>query len=120
MQVQHQTQFASFDEFYEALDADRHISDRLEEHPAVRAQIKESLRKLYDRTREDADFERRLSTSPRETALEFFQEEVSHYELSEDDLESVAGGKITTDSSLGYDVGYVLGSAVEWAVGLFN
>ena len=120
MSAQHQTQFSSFEEFYAALDADRHISDRLEEHPRIHAQIKGSLRKLYERTKEDVEFERQLSQSPKETALAFFQEEMRDYELLEDDLEAVAGGKITTDSSLGYDVGYVLGSAVEWAVGLFD
>lgn len=120
MSTQHQTRFASFEDFYAALDADRHISERLEEHPRIQDQIKGSLRKLYERTKDDAEFERQLNQAPKETALAFFQEEMRGYELSEDDLEAVAGGKITTDSSLGYDVGYVLGSAVEWAVGLFD
>lgn len=120
MSVQHQTRFASFEDFYEALDADRHISERLDEHPTMRDQIKESLRKLYQRTKDDPAFERQLSETPKKTALAFFQDEMSHYELSDDELEAVAGGKITTETSLAYDVGYVLGSAVEWVVGVFD
>lgn len=120
MSVQDQTRFASFEEFYEALDADRHITERLEDHPGMGDQVKESLRKLYERTKHDPEFERQLSETPKKTALSFFQGEMSQYELSDGELEAVAGGKITTETSLAYDVGYVIGSAVEWVVGVFD
>ncbi len=102
------------------MDADRHLSERLEEHPGIRDQIKGSLRKLYERTQEDPDFERRLSESPQETALTFFRTEMGQYELSDDELETVAGGEVTLDTSPAYDLGYALGSAIEWLSNQFK
>lgn len=112
--------YASFDEFYAALDADRHISERLSEFPELGHQVKDSLRKLYARVQEDEEFERKLAESPQATALAFIQAEMANYTLSDDELEAVAGGKPTTDTSLGYDIGYVVGSTVEWIGDLFD
>ncbi len=120
MSSQAQARYATFEEFYEALDAERHISQKLADHPGMSDQLRESLRKLYSRIQDDPDFEKRLTESPQETALAFFHDEIAHYTLSDEDLEAVAGGKITLDSTLGYDVGYVIGSTVEWVVGVFD
>ena len=120
MSAEAQPRFATFEDFYEALDAERHISQRLTEHPEVSDQLRESLRKLYDRIQVDPDFEKQLAEAPQETALAFFHDEIAHYTLSDDDLDAVAGGKVTLDSSLGYDIGYVIGTAVEWTVDFFS
>lgn len=112
--------YATFEEFYAALEADRHIEEKLTEHPGVSDQLRGSLRKLYERVKDDPEFEKRLLASPQDTALDFLHEEMSHYSLSDDDLEAVAGGKVTLDSTLGYDIGYVVGSAVEFVVDFFD
>lgn len=120
MSVEAQPRFATFEDFYKALDAERHLSQRLSDHPDVSEQLRESLRKLYNRIQDDPDFEKQLAASPQETALAFFHEEIAHYTLSDEDLESVAGGTITTDSNLGYDIGYAIGAAAEWIVDRFK
>ena len=112
--------FASFEDFYLALNADSNISERLEKYPGMEEQVKESLRKLYDQAQVDEEFREQLKASPRETALNFIRSEMVEYELTDEQLEAVAGGEITRDTSLGYDIGYVIGSAVEWVVDLFD
>ena len=112
--------YASFEEFYAALDADRHISERLSGFPEIGDQLKDSLKKLYARVQEDKAFERKLAEAPQETALAFLHTEMANYTLSDDELEAVAGGKPTTDTSLGYDIGYVVGTTVEWISDLFD
>ncbi len=120
MSAEANPRFATFEDFYEALDAERHLSQRLADHPGVSEQLRDSLRKLYNRIQDDPDFEKQLAEAPQETALAFFHDEIAHYTLSDEDLESVAGGAITTETNLGYDIGYAIGSAVEWAVDWFK
>lgn len=115
-----QAKYANFEDFYDALDAERHITEKLTDHPGIGDQLRESIRKLYERIQIDSDFENRLAASPQDTALEFFRDEISHYTLSDDDLDVVAGGKITLDSTLGYDIGYVIGSAAEFVADFFD
>ena len=93
MSTEAQPRFATFEDFYEALDGERHLSQRLSDHPGVRDQLRESLHKMYDRIQGDPEFEKQLAESPQETALAFFHDEIAHYTLSDEDLESVAGGE---------------------------
>ena len=112
--------YQSFETFFEAMDADLHLSEKFKDNPEMAQRLKASIERLYVRSRDDAEFQRRLSDSPKETALSFLQSEVSEYELSDDLLESVAGGAITTESTLPYDIGWTIGAAVGWVAGLFE
>lgn len=112
--------FDSFDAFYQSLNSQHNFTARFADTPGMEDQIKSLVEKLYVRSQEDTDFQRDLISDPQETALAFLKTELTQLELTPEQLEAVAGGEITTDTSLGYDIGYVIGSAVEWVRDLFN
>lgn len=109
----------SFEQFYASLIADRHLTERLSSHPALSDTLRSSLEALYERARDDMEFRHRLAEAPQETALEFIQSTASETELGSDELELVAGGT-DRDSSVAYDVGYAIGSVVEWVIDMFS
>ena len=112
--------FDTFEDFLAALDVDQGISDRLARSPQLGEQIRAAMRKLYERAQADSDFRQLLSASPEETTLKFVEAELADMELSESELGTVAGGEITVESSLGYDVGYAIGTVAEWIADCFK
>lgn len=117
-QVNVNLQDPGFVAFMQKIDPENQLQARLDDHEGIADQFSGALYKLYSKANADADFKKAIGEDP-QVVMQFLGNEVSNFELTEDQLEAVAGGAPTTDTSLGYDVGWCIGAAAKWVSDLF-